>query len=250
MQSILVFGLPTAWRPSHPDMDAGAWRSRWLTAGIGDQAAWNAQRVVATGDLLWVIAGSPDASAWLDRHTDAIAAQVADVAGDAVRLEARQRQVTLRFAKEGLWAYRIPRLVIEKGAGQWQPHFEVPLGQPLREKLSALISSGLRRELSTWGRLPHDIADPATPLVAIANPGRAYITKAISADRSGHGKPVSVLGRSNVIVLSTLRVEGDLFVGPLASLGYGRLLRTTPPDTLDHDVQRDLLRLPADEDTP
>ena len=83
MQRSFLFSLPSALT----DGDASEWRAAWVAAGIGDYEAWNAQRVVARGERLWIIPSNPVAIDWIMPRLDAIAAVVAARAGDVVPLE-------------------------------------------------------------------------------------------------------------------------------------------------------------------
>lgn len=242
MQRTLLFTLPAAWTASHR-LDAADWRSLWIGNGIGTFADWNGIRVVPVRELLWVISGSPAANDWLARHLDGIAATVAEEVADAVPLAVRDRPVAVRGGDETLWAYRFPRLIVEKGGGDWARHFELPLSPDLADRMLRRMEASLRRELAVWSRLPDVLVD--APFLALFQPGRPLVIRAIHSDRSGHGKPVNALARADVAVLSTVRIEGDLFAGPLASLGYGRMRRTAPPEVLDRSLQRALSALPV-----
>lgn len=242
MQTTLLFSLPA--NPELAARDASDWRRSWVEAGIGTYDAWNAQRVVARHDRLWIIPSTPAAVAWLQGHLDAIAAVVANTAKDAVPMELRDRAVHVRAEKDRLTAYRFPRIVVAKGGGDWQPHFEKTLDPAIGQKIVRSIESALRRELTAWDRLPSYLSNNE-PFLALADPGRAAVIPAIHGDRSGHGRPVNLLVRLGLTVLSPLRIEGDLFAGPLASLGFGRLLRGEPPAALDRATQRNLLTLPS-----
>jgi hypothetical protein len=242
MQNLALFSLPSTWHLAHP-MDAADWRAAWMRAGIGDTHAWNRLRVVCARELLWVISGSPETNSWLDQHMNAIACAVTDVVGDAVAFEVRSRTIGVRASADRLWAYRFPRLVLAKGTGDWQPHFAHPLDPNILQRMQHVLESGIRRELTAWNRLP-DVLDDQNHFLTITDPGRAVIIPAIHADRSGHGKSVNVLVRSNIIAISPIRIEGEVFAGPLASLGFGRMLRTSAPELLDTSTQRALLQLP------
>lgn len=242
MQRTILFSLPASWVMAH-HLDAGEWRSRWVAAGVGDLPTWNSVRVVAVRELLWIVSGSPDANCWLEGQLDAIAGVVAETIADAIPVQVRERAVGVRTGADALWAYRIPRLVIAKGGGDWQPHFKPALDPAITVKMARSIETGLRRELHAWGRLP-SMLDDERPFVVVTQAGRPAIIPVIQGNRSGHGKPVNALVRSNVVVLSPLRIEGDLFVGALASLGFGRVLRTPPPEMLDRATQTALFDLP------
>jgi len=242
MQRTILFTLPAAWCSSNAS-NAPFWRSQWTAAGVGTLDDWNQVRVVAVRELLWIIAGKPAANAWLDANLDGIAGVVASTVQDAVPVEVRDRSVAVRASEDTLWAYRFPRIVLAKGNGDWSEHFQPSLSADLVAKMARTIEKGIRKELSVWSRLPFMLASQ-TPFLVVTQPGRPLIFPAIGGDRSGHGKPVNVLARAHLTVLSPVRIEGDLFVGPLASLGYGRMLRTQPPESLGRDVQSALLALP------
>lgn len=242
MQTTILCTLP----PQHDEAQrrsAAAWRGIFAAAGIGAGIAdWNTVRCIAVKDLLWLIAGEPGANDFLMSNLDAIAANVAAVCSAPVPMEVRQREVAVRAGTDKLWAYRVPRFVAEKQACDWTAHFVPTLGDATKEKMARKIEASLRRELSTWSRLP-EVLDDGAPFITISDPGRAIPIQAISSERSGHGKPVSVLARSHLTFLSYWRFEGEIFVGPLASLGYGRVLRTAAPELLSRDVQRELLKI-------
>lgn len=242
-QSLAVFGPFPASLPATWPRDAAAWRARWVDAGVGGYEDWNHLRVVALRERLWVLPGSPAAVSWLEANLDGVAGVVADAAGEAVPLDWRTRQVGVRSSDDMLWSYRLPSFVVEKRAGAWGHHFEDPLSPELRAALCRKVEAALRHELAVWGRLPAVIEQD--PFLVVADPGRAAIVPAIGAARSGHGKPVSVLIRRGVQLLSYWRFEGEFLLGPLASLGHGRLLRAIAPDLLDGDTQDALLALPS-----
>lgn len=242
MQATALFSLPGLWVSSH-GLEASEWRTRWVGAGVGSLDDWNHLRVVVAREMLWIIASNPTANVWLMAHIDAIAGVVATTVNDAVPLQVRQRAIGVRTGTEELWAYRFPRLVVAKGSGDWTPHFAAIPDPGLLDGLARTIEKGIRRELQAWGRLPSMLDDPR-PFLVLSQPGRPVVIPAITAQRSGHGKPVNVLARAHLTVLSPLRLEGEIFVGPLASLGYGRMVRTTAPDMLDRATQTALLGLP------
>lgn len=244
MQKALLFTLPPA-IDAVQRVSASGWRDAFEAAGIGRRADWDAIRVLAIKDQLSLYAGTPDANRFLDEHLDAIAGCIADQVNAPCELHCTERQVGVRAGTETLWAYRIPRLVVEKKHGDWQPHFEALLSPDLKERILRRIEASLRRELNAWGRLPEALED-GQHFLALADPGRAIIVPAIEAGRSGGGKPVNVLLRKDVVVMCYWRFEGHLFVGPLASLGYGRVARGTPPEVLSTQLQRDLLKIMPD----
>lgn len=244
MQKSLIFSLPAAidamqrMRPSH-------WRDAFESAGIGERAQWDLIRLLALRDQLNLYASTPQANTFLTDHLDAIAGCVADQAKAPVEMQLNERQVGVRAGTDILWAYRIPRLVVEKKHGDWQPHFEASLAPELKDKIARRVESSLRRELAVWRRLP-GVLDDAKPFLTIADPGRALVVPAIEANRSGSGKGVKVLVRRDVVLMSYWRFEGHLFVGPLASLGFGRITRSAPPEMLGTDLQRDLMKILPD----
>lgn len=247
MQKTLLFLLPASmgsWRA----MSAGDWRKRWVTAGVGSYEDWNRLRVTANGERLWVTAGSPETSGWLDEsRIDVLASLVAAVVGDVVPMEVRERTVRVRAEPSGLYAYRFPRLVVAKGGGQWEAHFTASLSPELRIGLVNQVERALRREFLTWDALPSYLAYNSQ-FVVLFDPGHAQIVPAVSGERSGHGKPVHALIRKGVTFLSPLRIDGDLAIGSLTSLGYGRMLRTAAPTLFDRNAQRALLALPSFSD--
>lgn len=241
MQQTARFTLPEdTWGAN--GRDSSDWRSIWVAAGIGGLDDWNRMRVVMVRETLWIIASTPASGGWLTSHIDAIAGVIADVVQDAVPLVIRSRSVGVRAGGEHLWAYRFPRIVVAKGTGDWKPHFAGTLDPALTARMTRMIESGLRRELLAWDRLPDELDGP---FLVIADPGRPIIIPAIHADRSGHGKRVNVLARSQLMVFSPYRFEGDLFAGPLASIGFGRMLRSATATLLDRQTQCALLALPA-----
>ncbi len=245
-QRTLLFALPEA-RPN-PRMDPSDWRAAWVAAGVGPNTDWNQVRVVAVGHLLWVIAGSPRANDWIDSNLDAIAGTVADVCAGPARMEMAYRHVGVRAGQGRLWAYRIPAIVLEKGGGDhWKEHLEVALSPEMSCAVLRKIEDGVRRELQAWGALPLAII-PDKPFFVMLHPGRGMIAPGIHGDRSGHGKPVNVLLRKHVQLLSPLRIEGNVFAGALNSLGNGRLLRMQPPEMLEPSIQSELMNLPIFED--
>lgn len=244
MQRIALFTLPDP-AVSGPPRPATDWRLRFVAAGIGAlEPDWNRIRVVSLNTQLWLIPATPAAGEWLLAHLDAIAGAVADTAGVAVPLEVRDRAVAVRHQDDLLWAYRIPAYVVQKSPGDWSPHFEGELSPSLRDAMARKIERSLRKELDAWGALPAALAGD-DPFLVVADPGRAAAVPAISAQSSHRAKPLSVLVRRYPLLLSYWRLEGELFAGPLASLGYGRLMRFSPPDMLDRYTQKALLALPS-----
>ena len=244
MQVAVVCALPPAVDES-ARLRAADWRSRFVAAGVGDFTGWNQVRIGATRDQLWLVAADPNGNAYLDRHLDGVAGVLASICAGPVAMERINRAVGVRTGTEKLWAYRIPRFVAEKKAGDWSPHFAAQLDGALKSKIERRIEASIRRELDAWGRLPK-VLDNDQPFLVIAQPGRAVPVPAIDATRSGHGKPVNVPVRSQLVFLSYWRLEGELFAGPLAALGYGRLTRTNAPDSIDRTLQRELLNILPD----
>lgn len=243
MQQTALFTLPPAIDAArHPE--SPEWRTAWIKAGIGTVSDWNQMRVVAVKELLWIIAGSPTANHWLESNIDAIAGVVADTAGAAVPLVLRQRAVGVRASSDRISCYRLPRLVVAKQEDDWKPHLAPDVAPDVLARTLRKVERDLRAELATWGRLP-PVLDNATPFLMIHQPGRAVPISAIRAASSGHGRPVSVLARCHMTLLSNWRIEGDLFVGHLKSLGFGRILRTAAPEVLAPQTQLQLLELSA-----
>lgn len=245
MQTTALFALPEAWVATHR-MEPGDWRTRWVQGAAGSFDQWNRMRVVVARNLLWVIPATPDASAWLRDKLDAIAGIVAQTVNDAVPLQLRERQVTVRQDPDRLWAYRMPRFVADKSQRDWSEQFASPLDASVIDRMTRTIEASVRRELTAWGRLPEALSQEH-PFLVIADPGRPVVIPAIQGNRSGHGKPVNILARSGLTLLSPFRMEGELFAGPLSSLGYGRLLRGSAPEMLDRRTQKALLQLPIRE---
>lgn len=244
-QRTLLFALPEN-RPA-PRMDASDWRAAFVVADVGQMEDWNKLRVVAVQHMLWVIAGSTQANEWIDLNLDAIAGVVADVCAGPAALEVAFRHVGVRAGGGRLWAYRIPSMVVDKGGGEWKEHINPPLSEPLVAKLKLKIESSVRRELAIWDALPLALA-PDKPFFVVTDPGRGMIVPGIHADRSGHGKPVNVLLRRHVRVLSPLRIDGNIFAGALNSLGHGRLLRTQAPEIIERATQIALTDMPTFEE--
>lgn len=244
VQRIALFTLPAP-PETQPPRPAADWRHRFVSAGIGAlEPEWNRIRVVSLPTALWLIPCDPVAGDWLVSHLDAIAGVVADTTGVAVPLEVRERAIGVRHQDDLLWAYRLPAYVVQKSPGDWSPHFEKELAPALRDAMARKIERGLRKELSAWGKLPAAL-DTSDPFLVVAEIGRATAVPAISAERAHRDKPMLVLVRRYPLLLSYWRLEGELFVGPLASLGYGRLLRIPAPEVLDRYTQKALLALPS-----
>lgn len=244
MQRIALFTLPEP-AVTGPPRPASDWRQRFVAAGIGVlEPDWNRVRVVSLTTTLWLIPADPAAGDWLASHMNAIAGVVADAVGAAVPLELRDRAVGVRYQDDLLWGYRIPVFVAQKSPGDWAPHFEPELTPALRDAMARKIERSLRKELHAWGKRPTPLGND-DPFMVIADPGRPAVVPAIAAERARREKPMSVLVRRDLLLLSYWRLEGELFAGPLASLGYGRLLRVNPPDYLDRYTQKALLALPS-----
>lgn len=244
MQRIALFTLPEP-PVTGPPRPAAEWRHRFVSAGVGAlDPDWNRIRVVSLNVTLWLIPADPAAGDWLNANIDAIAGVVADTVGVAVPLELRERAIGVRHQADLLWAYRVPAYVAQKTPGDWGPHFEQDISSTLRDVMARKIERSLRKELDAWGKLPSSL-DNCEPFLVVAETGRAVAVPAISAERSHRDTPMSVLVRRYPLLLSYWRFEGELFAGPLASLGYGRLLRINPPEMLDRYTQRALLALPS-----
>lgn len=243
MQPVVNFILP-ADRPDLAGLYASHWRQKWVDAGIGTFDRWNQQRVVARHDALRIFPASPEASDWLLSVLDGVAGVVATAVGDVVPMELNERPVGVRAEADKLHAYLFPRMVVAKGGGDWSDQFATPLPDALGGKIVHMIEAALVRDLSAWHRLPDYLKD-GSPFLVLHEAGRPAVIPAIEANRSGHGKAVHVLVRRELTVLSPLRIQGDLFVGPLGSLGFGRMVRKNPPDMLDRTTQRALLSLPT-----
>lgn len=239
MQTVLVAVLPPAIE-SAPERSASAWRSIFVGAGIGTFDDWNTVRVSASQRQVWIIAGSQAANTFIEAHFDAIAGALAQACNGPVPLEVSQRAVGVRSGTDKLWAYRFPKLVVEKNPGDWSAHFAADLDPALKASIERKVERSIRRELAEWGRLPSAL-DNEVPFLVLAQPGRAMPIQAVTAQRSGHGKAVTVLTRLHPVFLSYWRLEGHLFAGPLASLGFGRIARTEAPELIDRGVQKALL---------
>lgn len=245
MQTVLLAALPPA-IDSSSELNASQWRMRLVAAGIGTFEDWNRVRISASQRQLWIVAGEPAANAFLSLHLDDIAGVLASTCNGPVPLEISERAIGVRSGTDKLWAYRIPKLVVEKKPGDWSAHFAPSLDPAIRAGIERKVERAIRKELDTWGRLPA-VLDNDEPFLALSQPGRAMPIQAISGQRSGHGKPVSILARLQVVFLSYWRLEGQFFVGPLASLGYGRVARTAAPELLDRTVQKALLDIIPDD---
>lgn len=239
MQTVLLAALPPG-IDSSEERTASQWRSLFVQAGIGQFDDWNAVRIAAAQRQLWIIAGEPSANAFLTSHLDAIAGVLASACNGPVPLEVNERAVGVRAGTDKLWAYRIPKLVVEKKPGDWSAHFAAQIDPALKSQIERKVERALRRELDTWGRLPSEL-DNDLPFLVLSQPGRAVPISAISGQRSGHGKAVTVLTRLHPVFLSYWRLEGHLFAGPLASLGFGRIVRMSAPDMIDRATQKALL---------
>jgi len=242
MQTTVFFTFPTTYAPE-PRRDSAAWRTAFVEAGLGNFADWNQIRVCAVRNLLWLISGSPAANPWLTARLDGVAGVVAGVVGDALSMEVRQRAVTVRHDAQ-VHAYRLPVWVAAKWqrGNDWAAQRAEPQPTTALVTMARTIERQLCRELRTWDVLPTSLA-MGEPFLAIGNAGRALPVRAISAERSGHGKPMDVLVRRPLIFLSSWRLEGEFFAGPLASLGFGRVLRTRLPEQMDRNMQNALLDL-------
>lgn len=240
VQKTLLFSPPPAIdgvnRPN-----AARWRETFELAGLGTREQWNGVRIDVNRQKLNLYAGNPAANDLLVTHLDGIAGCIADAFKAPVPFEMVDRAVGVRAGTEQLWAYRVPYLVAEK-KGDFAPHMTPQIDASLRERIERKIEQGIRRELEVWGRLPASLAD-AQAFLAIADPGRAVIIRAIESGRSGHAKQVGVLVRRNLVFLSYWRIEGRLFVGGLRSLGYGRVDRASAPEVLSVDLQRQLIKI-------
>lgn len=245
MQRIAVFSLPeSTGEGAKVPVPSATWRSRWVTAGVGTYDDWNRMRVVSLRDRLMLVAGVPAANDWLMTHIDRIAGVVSDQVGAAVPLDLQERAVGVRWSDDRLWGYRFPEVVVSKSATDWGPHFSPDLSAELRDALARKMERSLRSELKSWGRLSDEL-DNDDPFFIVSQPGIAHGNPAIAPERSGHGKPVSVLARRHMMLLSYWRFEGELFLGPLASLGFGRMIRCQPSELLDRYTQKALLALPS-----
>lgn len=233
-----VFELPAV-KAQADRADAAIWRLRWTQAGIGTVVQWNQIRVIVMANLLWLYPATPAAAAWLHDQIPALGRQISDHFDDVVVITLNARPYAVRWSEE-IWAYRIRHLVIAKGGADWSEHFKPKLDPALTQAIEQRIERGIRRDLAAWGQLPDDLHEPS-PFLVLADPGRAFATPAIAAGNRSN-KPIHVLVRDNVMVLSKLRIEGAIFVGQLTSLGYGRLLRIRGPKILSAGTRH---RLPG-----
>lgn len=238
MQKVLLAALPPA-IDATPERDSSQWRTIFVDAGIGTYADWNTIRIAAGQRQLWIVAGVPAANAFLEARFDDIAAALANACQAPVPLAVSERDVGVRPCTDKLWAYRIPKLVVGKD-GDWSAHFAPTIDPALKASIERKVERAIRRELDAWGRLP-PVLDNDAPFLVMSQPGRAMPIQAITGSRSGHGKPVSILARLQPVFLSYWRLEGQLFAGPLASLGYGRIARTEAPELIDRATQKALL---------
>lgn len=239
MQTILLAALPPASDASLV-RESTDWRAAFIAAGVGSAQDWNKLRVSTPREQLWIVAGDPKANEFLADRLDDIAGTLVTMTHVPTPLEVIQRPIGVRASTTELWAYRIPRFVVEKKACDYTPHFKATLDADLKAKIERKLEASIRKELDAWNRLPSAL-DNDQPFLALSDPGRAIPVPAISGTQTGTGKPISVLVRRHLVFLSYWRVEGSLFLGPLASLGYGRTTRTPAPDMLDRPTQKALL---------
>ncbi|OJY94337.1 MAG: hypothetical protein BGP25_04945 [Lysobacterales bacterium 63-13] len=239
MQTILLAALPPA-SDASLIREATDWRAVFIAAGIGSAQDWNKLRVSTPREQLWIVAGDPKANDFLADRLDDIAGTLATVLNAPVPLEVSHRTIGVRASTTELWAYRIPRFVVEKKARDYTAHFQSTLDPDIKAKIERKLEASIRNELDVWNRLPSAL-DNDQPFLVLTDPGRAIPVPAISGTQTGTGKPVTVLVRRQMVFLSYWRFEGSLFLGPLASLGYGRVTRTPGPAMLERATQKALL---------
>lgn len=243
MPTLLMFeiGADAPRRPSASD-----WRIALCNTGAATRPALDQLRTVVTQTALWFIPRTPEGEAWLRIHAMAIAGTVATTLGKPVPMHLRERITTVE-RRPMLYGYRISRLAVTKRARDWARLGATDLDVGAQATIRTLIERELRDDLRTFGDLPFGLDDDA-PFIAIHNYGRPMPIAAVTANRSGHGKPISTLARLGVEFASHWRIEGEHFVGRLQGLGFGRIQRTLPPGEISPTLAAELAAMDDGED--
>lgn len=151
------------------------------------------------------------ANEWMSAHEGALMRTVADLAGQVLPVRPEFAEIAVSDAPVTL--YTLPELVVAK-KGDWDVWRHDALDEAQRGALIGLIRNGLRDALARWG---------------LAIDGGALQTIRLTSD----GKPMPLvksdgprsMARLRVQCVAPLGIEGNLFLGGLPMLGYGKLLR-------------------------
>lgn len=206
-----------------PELQSSQWRHHFLQSGTGTPAEWDCVATIQSGTALSFLARTPEANAWLQSAATDLVRGVADKLGRVAPFEFQEIDVTARPDEQtAFWQYAIPKLVVAKNNKNWDQLKADILDADAQEQIRERIQKDLNAFLLVWGARSEDDSPIEIELV---DAGRPMPVKAVSAERSGHGKPVYALSRLDVKFRTRWRIQGGAQVGMLQGLGYGRVFR-------------------------
>lgn len=212
-QAVLQF------RTGDRSQNASAWRHTFTAGGVLNEDEIKDLAIFSGETALSIIALNPRAGPVICARMTALAKAVAAQVGKPVVQELMEKRFFVR--EDGnIWDYLIPRWCVAKKEPGWSEMKTEVLSPAARRKLKTQAERSIADQAAAWG-----VVLPSPPCIGILEVGKPMPIAAISGARSGHGKPAHVLARVQVRVICNLRLNGDWFVGPMASLGFGRMIR-------------------------
>jgi hypothetical protein len=203
-----------------PVQTSSQWRHALRSVPALVDAPWDDLAVFQSESAVSVVARSPAGSAWLETSSGLVFVALLDLHGKVGRVERLTREVGLRTDSAFLWAYRIPRLVVDKKGRHWSELSAADLDAPARARLLARLRRDLQTQIVSWG-----LGD-TVPRITLVDTGRPMpLTGALCGATNHSGVDLAVLARLDVRLVSDARFEGDWFAGLLPGLGFGRLFR-------------------------
>jgi hypothetical protein len=214
-----------------PVSTASQWRGRLKAHPALAQAPWQEVAVQQANTALSLAALTPAASQWMLSYGGELTSALLEVAGQPLQMRLEEHEVDSVREQHFLWCYEAPRLVVAKDARHWQEYAAPQLSEASRQRLTQRLNRDLAAQAAAWGF-------DGAPCVSIIDEGSPMpFVNAIRGECNGRGQPLNVLGRTGMRLVSTQRLSGWWFVGPLATLGYGRLHRAGYAAASDVDAR-------------
>jgi hypothetical protein len=206
-----------------PDFQPSQWRHHFISSALGTQSDWDRVAIIQSGTALSFLARQPEANDWIQAQSADLVRSVANKIGRVAPFEYQDIEVSMRPDESvAMWTYRIPKLVVAKERAAWDRLKSQALDDQAAEEIRARIARDLNAYLVRWGAM--DATAPAVQ-VTLVDAGRPMPITAITAERSGHGRHISVLARLDVVFKTDWRIQGAIQVGMLPGLGFGRAFR-------------------------
>jgi hypothetical protein len=154
---------------------------------------------------------TPGANDWMRQHESDLMSAVADLARQVLPL--RPEFVDWSAQEASVTLYTLPELVVAKKS-VWDAWRKDVLDEERRSALKSLIQDGLRGSLGRWGlSLPDVLLDA----IRVIDEGKPMPLVKEDGPRC--------MARLRVQFIAPFAIEGNLFIGGLPMLGYGKVLR-------------------------